>query len=89
MNQRPSRRGSDLENAGPSPTLVGLELRDNLAEHLLRLLVGDLAGADRAVSAAAMSEHQRADIARAGPVKNAVSTREDDILLAPAIQDAD
>ena len=66
------------------PLPVPVHLQDDLLEDLVGLVDGHLAGADRAVSAASILEHQRAHVGLRGAVDDAVAAGHDDVLAPEA-----
>src|SRR4051812_31495434 len=69
----------------PCPaSAVRVDARDELAEHALGVLVRDLARAGRVVPAAAVLEHQRADVRARGAVDDRLARREHGVLLLEA-----
>ena len=70
---------------------VRSNLRNQLGEGGVGLVVVDLTGAGRMVAAAAVGEHQFADVGLAAAVKNGLAGGEDGVLLleAPHLVDGD
>src|SRR3954447_19129479 len=66
---------------------VRVDLGDELAEDALGVGVGNLAGAGRAVAAAAVLEHELADVGLGAAVQDRLARREDRVLLPQAPQD--
>ena len=83
------RRATSGCRSGCGCLAVGGDRRHQLGEHALGVLVGDLAGAGRVVAAAAVGEHQLADVGAGGAVDDRLAGGEDRVLLLEAPEHVD
>src|SRR3954453_22860630 len=85
------RRWASGANTAPGKLAVLVDALDELAEHAHGVLVLHLAGAGRLVAAAAVGEHQLADVRAAAAVEDRLAGREHRVLLleAPQLVDRD
>src|SRR5262245_50053475 len=85
------RRWASGASTAPEPMRLAVagDAADELAEHALGVLVLDLAGAGRLMAAAAVLEHQLADVGAAAAIDDRLAGGEHGVLPAQAPQRVD